>query len=338
MMLTGGTAIGLVPFVIIRFSSGELWVGLLDAALVVSFTALYLLVRLTRKTFWVSFVLTFLALFGNVISSYLKGPSQVYWLYPTMIIAFYLLPARIALGLNALAVLLTIPAYAGKVDIVTASSMMITFILTNVFAYVFSSQMKKQQDALRQLSIKDSLTEIGNRRALMQELINRKNDRHKQMPQGTACLILMDIDHFKAINDSHGHLTGDDILKGFTQLLQKIIPRRARVFRYGGEEFVVILECDQLSDCWNLAEKIRQHTQSNRFVKDIQLTVSLGVAEIDNKESLDDWINRADEALYRAKNSGRNQTCLSRHQKSGHCEQPSQHAWDGTTTQETTMR
>ena len=310
MMLTGGTAVGLIPFVIVRFARGDWQVGILDIILVLIFTSLFLTVRLTHRTFLAGTILAMAALFGNVISSHLKGPDQIYWLYPTMVITFYILPARVAIALNTLAVLLVIPAYVGKIDSVTATSILITFILTNIFAYVFSSQMNKQQNMLRELSTRDSLTGVGNRRAMIEELIAQKNG-HGAARSGTACLILMDLDHFKDINDQHGHLTGDDILKQFTQILTKASGKKGRVFRYGGEEFVVVLECDQVEDCWQLAEKIRTHTELNRFVKDIRLTVSLGIAEIDESEDLDSWLNRADKALYKAKNSGRNQTRLS---------------------------
>jgi len=309
-MLTGGTAVGLIPFVIVRFAHGEWKVGILDTLLVLGFASLHLVVRLTRKTLAVSIILAVIALFGNVISSHLKGPSQIYWLYPTMVITFYILPARLAMALNTLAVLLVVPAYVGKIDGVTATSILITFILTNVFAYVFSSQMSRHQNMLRKLSRQDSLTGVGNRRAMIEELISQKNATGAAR-SGTSCLILMDLDHFKNINDRYGHLTGDDILKQFTDILKQTCGKNGRVFRYGGEEFVVVLECNQVEECWQLAEKIRTHTELNRFVKDIRLTVSLGIAEIDASEDLDSWLNRADKALYKAKNSGRNQTRLS---------------------------
>jgi len=120
-MLTGGTAVGLIPFVIVRFAHGEWKVGILDTLLVLGFASLHLVVRLTRKTLAVSIILAVIALFGNVISSHLKGPSQIYWLYPTMVITFYILPARLAMALNTLAVLLVVPAYVGKIDGVTAT-------------------------------------------------------------------------------------------------------------------------------------------------------------------------------------------------------------------------
>lgn len=313
LMLTGGTAVGLVPFVIVRFIQGDWQVGILDAMLVLGFAGLFLLVHTTHKTLLVSIILAILALFGNVISSHLKGPGQIYWLYPTMVVTFYILPARLAISLNTLAMLAVIPAYVGQIDNVTATSIIITFALTNVFAYVFSSQMNKQQELLRRLSIKDSLTGVGNRRALIEELIAHKQSNIRPH-KGTTCVILMDLDHFKRINDQYGHLTGDEILKQFTNILEQVTANRGRVFRYGGEEFVVVLTCDQVSECWQMAEKIRQHTELACFIDDIHMTVSLGIAEIDDKESLDDWLNRADKALYRAKRAGRNQTRFSNHE------------------------
>ncbi len=308
-VLSGGTTIGLIPFVLVRISRGEWAIAILDAVLVALFAGLFLFVRLTHKTLLASIVLAIAALFGNVISNYLNGPDQIYWVYPAMIVVFYLLPARLAITLNTLAFLLAIPAYWGRIDTVTTFIILVTLILTNIFAYIFASQAKKQQEAMRRLSIQDSLTGIGNRRALMEALTAHKNGR-KKARQGTTCLILMDLDHFKQINDSYGHLTGDEVLKQFSRLLNRAAGENGQVFRYGGEEFVVVVECPTATDCWKLAEKIRNDTELNQFVNDIRLTVSLGIAEIDDDEDLDGWLSRADKALYHAKNSGRNQSRL----------------------------
>jgi diguanylate cyclase (GGDEF)-like protein len=123
-------------------------------------------------------------------------------------------------------------------------------------------------------------------------------------------MLLLDLDHFKKVNDLHGHAVGDQILKRVTEIINLRIRVTDSLYRIGGEEFVVVLESQDATRAAHLAEQLRTLIQANELVPDRPVTISLGVAELTEDETASSWIGRADEALYRAKRSGRNTTSI----------------------------
>ena len=124
--------------------------------------------------------------------------------------------------------------------------------------------------------------------------------------QRTYSIILIDIDYFKKINDNYGHLTGDYALQKISSIMQQSIRLTDIIGRWGGEEFIIISQNTDEDGAYKLAEKIRLKVEETSF-KDIDnLTISIGIAQIHPNQNTDYLINKADEALYRAKNNGRN--------------------------------
>jgi diguanylate cyclase (GGDEF)-like protein len=124
---------------------------------------------------------------------------------------------------------------------------------------------------------------------------------------GTSlCAVFIDIDHFKTINDTYGHTVGDKVLCKLTQLLSQYLRKTDLIYRYGGEEFVIILPETELSDACNIAEELREYIENHDFNVSTKVTVSLGVAERKTDEELQVWLNRADLSMYEAKKAGRN--------------------------------
>jgi diguanylate cyclase (GGDEF)-like protein len=155
------------------------------------------------------------------------------------------------------------------------------------------------------------LTGINNR-AAMDNALTREIEmaRRHRMP---LSLIVMDIDKFKAINDSYGHATGDEIIKSFTQVVNGLIRKTDMLFRYGGEEFVVIMSNTGRDGSLLLAERIRRGVERMEVLlprRRQPVTVSLGVASLNGKEDGNALFERADQALYEAKTSGRNCVCM----------------------------
>ena len=122
-----------------------------------------------------------------------------------------------------------------------------------------------------------------------------------------ACsLILLDIDHFKAINDTYGHQTGDCVLKELSGILSKNVRTTDMVGRWGGEEFLVVTTEDEFSKVLQFVEKLRNSIESHPFQTINKLTCSFGVTHYVKGDSESSIMSRADNALYQAKNSGRN--------------------------------
>ncbi|GEM47267.1 hypothetical protein DC3_29020 [Deinococcus cellulosilyticus NBRC 106333 = KACC 11606] len=166
---------------------------------------------------------------------------------------------------------------------------------------------KRLQQALKssqQLASTDALTGCLNRRGMMRHL---KQHFAPQTLQGA--LLMLDLDHFKKINDQHGHPFGDLVLKTMVQRIEMLIRTGDVVVRYGGEEFLCILPDASLDDACTLAERLRQMVACAPVVEDGHsqwVTVSIGVTVFDAQEELQTAIERADQAMYQAKGSGRN--------------------------------
>jgi diguanylate cyclase len=162
-----------------------------------------------------------------------------------------------------------------------------------------------QQERLRALS--DPLTGLSNRLGLEERLAYEV--AMWQRESYPLAVIIFDIDHFKSINDQFGHQAGDRVLKTIADQLRSQTRRTDFLARYGGEEFIMLLPRTKLADACQLADKLRHHIESCKFIyRDVQVpvTLSCGVAEFHQGDETEAVLDRADQALYIAKNEGRN--------------------------------
>ncbi|MEI7518632.1 MAG: diguanylate cyclase [Mycobacteriaceae bacterium] len=166
------------------------------------------------------------------------------------------------------------------------------------------SDRKAAEAALHNLAVTDTLTGVWNRRQGT-DLIAA--DLSARRPGQALSLLMLDIDHFKSINDTYGHQAGDNVLIEVASRVRRSLRGNDVVARWGGEEFVVMLRDCALPDARRLAEEIRSTIAEVPFGTLGSLTVSIGAAEIRANENLASWLGRADQALYRAKRAGRNE-------------------------------
>ena len=166
----------------------------------------------------------------------------------------------------------------------------------------------------------DELTGLYNHRHF-HESLDQEITRNTRFG-GTFSLIMMDVDLFKSYNDIYGHLSGDQVLRKVGEYIVSSIRSVDLAFRYGGEEFTVILPGAQTEDALKVAERIRKTIESKSSLKAMPITVSLGISNWPNDGIIkEEIVNRADEALYLAKQLGRNRTCLSSDNKKQHDDQ-----------------
>ncbi|MCL4457847.1 MAG: diguanylate cyclase [Nitrospirae bacterium] len=181
-----------------------------------------------------------------------------------------------------------------------------TTLLLSLIYFFTARLIKRVSDArhkIEKMATTDGLTGIFNRRHLMIRF-EEEFKRAKRLKNDLSCIIL-DIDHFKSINDSYGHLVGDKVLRDIANHIARSIRTYDILGRYGGEEFLIILPETDFEEAKNLAERIRIAIKE-KPIWNIEVTVSLGIAsKSDKDESEDDIIKRADDGLYKAKNSGR---------------------------------
>ena len=157
----------------------------------------------------------------------------------------------------------------------------------------------------------DSLTKANNRVAF-NDTLQREMLRAQRASQSLA-LVFVDVDHFKAINDSYGHDAGDKVLVSVAQCLMNSVRGSDAVFRYGGEEFVVMLTDTDHAGAQVLAERLRADIEAHTMMFDMQavtITASLGVSWLTPFDSVESLIKRADVAMYQAKRNGRNRVCF----------------------------
>ncbi len=172
------------------------------------------------------------------------------------------------------------------------------------------NDLKTSQELAFHEARHDMLTGAPNR-LYFNEIVSRKFIRLERHPEETMCLLMIDLDHFKMINDTWGHDAGDKVLKKLTGLCSAEVRGSDMFARYGGEEFIVFLDDLPLAEGVQVAERMRLKVEQNRdWEKGIHLTISVGVAEYSRENLLDDLIKNADIALYRAKAMGRNRVCL----------------------------
>ena len=165
--------------------------------------------------------------------------------------------------------------------------------------------------AALQIALRDPLTETGNRVAMTQAL-QRETDLARRTLQPLSVLML-DLDHFKQVNDNYGHLTGDEVLKAVAAALKNSLRNIDMVFRYGGEEFMVLLSNTSREAAGMVGERLRMAVQELQYVVEnqaIELSISLGCATLLPGESPESLQRRADNALYISKREGRNRLSM----------------------------
>ena len=170
-----------------------------------------------------------------------------------------------------------------------------------------NAELSRANAELERLATTDTLTGVWNRRYLAQILASEVGGAERYGEP--LALVMFDIDHFKRINDRHGHLIGDQVLKDLTQRVQSRLRSVDVLARWGGEEFLILTPHCQADDAAKLAEKLRILIESEPFAEVGDVTCSFGVAGFRAGESHDAWLKRVDDALYDAKSAGRNRVC-----------------------------
>ncbi|MGB5812989.1 MAG: GGDEF domain-containing protein [Polyangiales bacterium] len=180
-----------------------------------------------------------------------------------------------------------------------------------ILKFLSGSDLESQyHETIYRMTIVDGLTGVNNKRYLVEQLERELSRaiRHER----PLTLVMLDIDHFKDVNDTFGHLAGDQVLKEVAQLAKSRLRPDDVIARYGGEEFAIILPETAISGGVQIAEELRQMVQDEVFAfedEHIQVTVSCGVAELQPGWRTHDFVRDADRRLYEAKGGGRNRVC-----------------------------
>lgn len=212
-------------------------------------------------------------------------------------------------------VILTIGLILSLVKGIVPNLISIVVILYSVIMIIITLQwsrlLKEKNEGLeelRELATIDSLTSIYNRMTIDEILDAEINRAHRYA--SPMCVLFIDIDYFKNINDTYGHVQGDKVLIKVAQLLKRNIRSTDSMGRWGGEEFVIITPEIELIDAHKMAKKLNRLIADYGFQQDSEVTISIGIAELGKDDIKETIINRADKALYKAKENGRNRVEL----------------------------
>jgi len=183
---------------------------------------------------------------------------------------------------------------------------------STIFKFLSGTDVESQyHEEIYRMTIVDGLTQVHNKRYLF-DALEREVVRARRHGRDLG-LLMFDIDHFKQVNDAHGHLAGDAVLKDLVSVVKERIRRDEILARYGGEEFAIILPETKLEGALALAESIRIKVAQARFSfqgQVIPISISIGIAILDERDrNAADLIQRADDQLYQAKRGGRNRVC-----------------------------
>ncbi len=308
LALSGLCLSGLLLFSVIRLARGDFGIALVDAAGFVGCLWIFWHVVTTRRVFVAGILLSVLALMGTLAVIFISGSAERYLIFPTAMAAYFLLSPRLALLLTTIAVSALTLILMTSMPWFELAKFLLSIIGCLSFTYIFASERNHQRDELLKLSTKDTLTGAGNRRAMdvhLDELVKI----HLRNPAPMSMLML-DLDKFKRINDKFGHAAGDTVLQQVVQTISNRLRAGDHLFRYGGDEFVILAPGLDSTSSLGLAEDLRNKIGSLRFDFDsrLRITASFGVAQYGSDQSVAEWLKQSDEALFASKKAGRNKS------------------------------
>lgn len=240
---------------------------------------------------------------------YSMGYKAMIYIFPISFIYFILFPWTKALVLAA--AFSAVAVYAGSFHEPMPILARYAFAVFNnlLFAALLAQIVAKQKALLVEAAHTDELTGCLNRKALLPDLQQAIDDFNQN--DRRSVILLIDIDHFKSINDTYGHLYGDLVLQSFAQHIKLQLPEGTRVYRYGGEEFLVLLRDYKLPKAIATANPMLQMMlPASEHWPALKVTCSIGIASFSKGHSLEFWLKHADAALYEAKSQGRNRVEL----------------------------
>ena len=302
------TALFMLGFASYRLLRGEHLAAIVDVSLATAICIPVLYALLTGNTKNAGIALCVIDSLFCILVSWAIGPVAVYWHYLVLVTNFFIVNPKLALISNVLLVVSMLSILGPQQPVVTNWAIAASATLLTCFTYFFALRNSVDRDMLEEIASVDALTGLPNRRA-MERFLTEALERHRS-DQTSYGLIILDIDHFKQVNDSYGHAAGDAVLADLSAILKFQMRKRDHVFRFGGEEFVVLVQVDTPDDLLQATERIRLGIRGALRGPGGRITVSAGAALLGQEENWQEWFSLADSALYRAKNRGRDQSML----------------------------
>ncbi|MDD0842794.1 GGDEF domain-containing protein [Pseudomonas sp. Gutcm_11s] len=307
--------LGITPYAAYRLTHGNFLVGIADSVIVLSTLFAVIYAWRTGDTEKPGLYLAGVFTISATLIAINLGVNGLFWIYPLILFNFFMVTP----GKAIIATLLVLAGLVGHAlwipgSVFESHYQMVSFLVTNgmagVLTFIFAYRTRTQRDQLQALTIQDPLTGAGNRRAMNEELKIAVSSRRRH---GRSYGVLaMDLDHFKQINDQHGHQAGDQVLIDYVKLIKSSSRHEDRLFRFGGEEFLLLLPDTDLAGLEAAAQHLLHTVRDSLRGPGGPVTMSIGGAMLRAEEPWSHWLQRADQCLYQAKSAGRDRTIIDR--------------------------
>lgn len=305
--------LGITPYAIYRLSHGNLIVGSADSVIVLSTLFAVIYAWRTGNTQKAGLYLAGVFSISATLVVIKLGVNGLFWIYPLILFNFFM----VSPGRAIIATLLVLGGLVGHALWIPGSvfgshyqmtSFLVTCVTAGILAFIFAHRTRSQREQLQTLATLDALTGARNRRAMNEELeiAIATRDRHGR----SYGVLIMDLDHFKQVNDQYGHHVGDQVLIDCVDLVRSSSRQQDLLFRFGGEEFLLLLPDTDLAGLETTAQLLLQRVRDNLRGPGGPVTISIGGALLRREESWNHWLQRADQCLYQAKNSGRDRSVI----------------------------
>ena len=293
-----------VPFAVNDFLKGRNLLGCAIVVVVAAFAADGYAVHRGRRP-PVPYALLVLPIAAAIVLSLAtQGVIGAFWCYPVVLFFYFVLGRGMArlcsVGLMLVATVAVYHYVSVRVTVRFAASLVLTIVVIDIIQSIIRNLQRRLVDQ----AITDPLTGAFNRRHMETRLAEAvESGRRRNAP---AALLLIDIDHFKHVNDRQGHKAGDRVLQGLVRLLRGRARRVDHLFRMGGEEFVLLLPDTTEEAALGVAEALRKAIAQAPLLDRTPVTVSIGVGGVRPDDTVESWLKDADGAMYAAKERGRN--------------------------------
>ncbi len=303
LSVTAGSLI--LPFAIYHLTHQSWQIGM--GALIVAIGLFIGTWSCYRKAYNSVYTFVLLTPISTVLVAYLTntvGVSGSFWSYPTVLLFYFMMSERQAWISNLVFVVTMLPLAWGLLETHEAVRFSVTLILVSAYAAIFLRVISRLYRERCEQAITDALTGLYNRSLLKDSLVQAIHQTNRTDTAFT--LISMDIDFFKEVNDELGHDMGDHVLVQLGAFLKDFFRESDRVFRTGGEEFLILVYNTNEASSIDIAERLRRDIENLTLIPGRSVTVSIGVAGPGSEKDWKLWMKTCDDNLYEAKNSGRN--------------------------------
>ncbi|MGY3266988.1 diguanylate cyclase [Lysobacter sp. HA35] len=273
--------------------------AILDAAWIACLIGVLVAIHVARSRPWPGDALVLVnAIFASV-NMHVVGLNGLGWVFPIIVTSFAIsaTPAALVVSLTMLLNAFVLTPRFAPLDATVAFAL--SGALITLLSYVVARHVERLRSLLGRLALRDPLTEAGNRRA-MDDAVRRAAHSH-----APAVLAVIDLDHFKSINDAYGHAVGDRVLRETAAVIRDHVLDAGDLYRLGGEEFVVLLGDESRSAASERLHALAGSIRRDVRLREVQVTCSIGFAAKRHDDDDVTWVARADRAMYRAKAAGR---------------------------------